>query len=168
MSAALSSAPIQEGPLQQRGRNIAVNGGGRRAQRSSSRPRKITNIVVGKKVVDGIVSWRGADVTTELYVGNVHSNVSVEDARKGITDLGVDVIDLEVVGRHRHFQSFRVRIKKMVSSSATSSEGKTTTTTTTFFSYRLVQKWNLLPAELKLAPTLTSFKNRLDERIMGG
>ena len=37
-----------------------------------------------------------------------------------------------------------------------------------FFSYRVVQKWNLLPAELKLAPSLTSFKNRLDERIMGG
>ena len=36
-----------------------------------------------------------------------------------------------------------------------------------FFSYRVVQKWNLLPAELKLAPSLTSFKNRLDEKIMG-
>ena len=37
-----------------------------------------------------------------------------------------------------------------------------------FFSYRVVQKWNLLPAELKLAPSLTSFKNRLDERIIAG
>ena len=35
-----------------------------------------------------------------------------------------------------------------------------------FFSYRVVQKWNLLPAELKLAPSLASFKNRLDEKIM--
>ena len=36
-----------------------------------------------------------------------------------------------------------------------------------FFSYRVIQKWNLLPGELKLAPSLDSFKKRLDERIMG-
>ena len=35
-----------------------------------------------------------------------------------------------------------------------------------FFSYRVIQKWNLLPTELKLAPSLAVFKNRLDERIM--
>ena len=35
-----------------------------------------------------------------------------------------------------------------------------------FFSYRVIQKWNLLPAELKIAPSLAIFKNRLDERIM--
>ena len=35
-----------------------------------------------------------------------------------------------------------------------------------FFSYRVVQRWNLLPVELKAAPSLASFKNRLDERIL--
>ena len=35
-----------------------------------------------------------------------------------------------------------------------------------FFSYRVIQKWNLLPGDLKLAPSLESFKNRLDEKIM--
>ena len=35
------------------------------------------------------------------------------------------------------------------------------------FSYRVVQKWNLLPTEIKMAPSLTSFKNRLDEKILG-
>ena len=35
-----------------------------------------------------------------------------------------------------------------------------------FFSYRVVQKWNLLPAELKTAPSLNSFKTKLDEMIM--
>ena len=35
-----------------------------------------------------------------------------------------------------------------------------------YFSYRVVQKWNLLPIEVKTAPSLDSFKNRLDERIM--
>ena len=35
-----------------------------------------------------------------------------------------------------------------------------------FFSYRVVQKWNLLPANLKTAPSLNCFKDRLDERIL--
>ena len=34
-----------------------------------------------------------------------------------------------------------------------------------FFSYRVVQKWNLLSVNLKTAPSLDSFKNRLDEKI---
>ena len=35
-----------------------------------------------------------------------------------------------------------------------------------FFSYRIIQKWNLLPIELKTAPSLACFKARLDERIL--
>ena len=35
-----------------------------------------------------------------------------------------------------------------------------------FFSYRVVQKWNLLPVGVKTAPSLDSFKNRLDEMIL--
>ena len=35
-----------------------------------------------------------------------------------------------------------------------------------FFSYRVIQKWNLLPTGLKMAPSLDSFKNRLDEMIL--
>ena len=35
-----------------------------------------------------------------------------------------------------------------------------------FFSYRVVQEWNLLPADVKTAPSLISFKNRLDEKIL--
>ena len=35
-----------------------------------------------------------------------------------------------------------------------------------FFSYRVIQKWNLLPAGLKTAPSLESFKNQLDELIL--
>ena len=37
-----------------------------------------------------------------------------------------------------------------------------------FFSYRVVQKWNLLPTNVKTAPSLNCFKNRLDERIFNG
>ena len=35
-----------------------------------------------------------------------------------------------------------------------------------FFSYRVVQKWNLLSMDLKTAPSLATFKSRLDARIM--
>ena len=84
----------------------------KRNQRSNSRQRKVPNIVIGKKVVNGLVSLRGADLTTELYVGNVDNSVSIDDARSSISEMGVDVIDLESVGRQRHFQSFRLRIKK--------------------------------------------------------
>jgi ribonuclease P/MRP protein subunit RPP40 len=35
-----------------------------------------------------------------------------------------------------------------------------------FFSYRIIQKWNLLPVELKTAPSLACFKARLDEKIL--
>ena len=32
-----------------------------------------------------------------------------------------------------------------------------------FFSFRVIQKWNLLPIEIKNAPSLNSFKTRLDK-----
>ena len=37
------------------------------------------------------------------------------------------------------------------------------------FSYRVIQKWNLLPADVKMAKSLDlldSFKNRLDECLL--
>ena len=77
------------------------------------RQKKTTNLVVGKKVVEGLVSWRGADLTTELYIGNVSVGVSLEDAKTAITELGVKVVEMEVAGKHNHFQSFRLRIKKI-------------------------------------------------------
>ena len=80
--------------------------------RSKSRQRKSSNLVVGKKVVDGLVSWRGADLTTELYVGNVSVDVSLEEAKTAITNLGVTVVEIEVVGKRNHFQSFRLRVKR--------------------------------------------------------
>ena len=51
-------------------------------------------------------------MTTELDIGNVDINVAIDEAKRAIEDLGVDVLDLEVVGRHLHFQSFRLRVKK--------------------------------------------------------
>ena len=35
-----------------------------------------------------------------------------------------------------------------------------------FFSYRVIQRWNLLPIDLKKAPSLDSFKTKLDCLIL--
>ena len=35
-----------------------------------------------------------------------------------------------------------------------------------FFSYRIIQRWNLLPTNVKMAPSLETFKKRLDEKIL--
>ena len=35
-----------------------------------------------------------------------------------------------------------------------------------FFSYRVTQKWNLLPTAVRTAPSLETFKNRLDKKIL--
>ena len=110
-----SSSPTSQGDfitVERNGRKRSANAGVGRPARSNSRPRKVSNLVVGKKVVDGLISWRGADLTTELYVGNVSVNVSLEEAKTAISELGVDVVELERVGKHNHFQSFRLRIRK--------------------------------------------------------
>ena len=35
-----------------------------------------------------------------------------------------------------------------------------------FFSYRIIQRWNLLPTNVKMAPSLETFKKRLDGKIL--
>ena len=35
-----------------------------------------------------------------------------------------------------------------------------------YFSYRVIQKWNLLPVAMRKAPSLKSFKSKLDDRIL--
>ena len=107
----MSQSPIPWSSTQHRGRS-SVSDQERRPRRNTSRPQKPADIVIGKKVVEGIVSWRGADLTTDLYIGKVLVNVSTEEARTAISEMGVTVLELEVVGRRDHYQSFSLRIKK--------------------------------------------------------
>ena len=37
-----------------------------------------------------------------------------------------------------------------------------------FFSYQVIQKWNLLPMGVRMAPSLETFKSRLDQKILNG
>ena len=59
------------------------------------------------------MSFRGADLTTNLYVGNVNIGASLEEMRTAITTQGVDIVELEELKRtHNRFKSFRLRIRK--------------------------------------------------------
>ena len=79
----------------------------------SRRPRKQQNIVVGKKVSGGLLSWKGADLTMAFYVGFADINSSVDDMRAGIEGQGVGVVELEEMSRkHNRFKSFRLVIRK--------------------------------------------------------
>ena len=85
-----------------------------RKARSQSNSRKHTNIVVGRKVVDGHVSVRGADLTINRYIGNFSTNATVDDVKSAIVSQGVDVIELdEISSRPSRFKSFRLRIKRL-------------------------------------------------------
>ena len=69
--------------------------------------------MVGKKVVSGLVSCRGADLTTNVYVGQYDVGAEKEEVRESIVHQGVMVVELEELKlSHRRFKSFRLCIKK--------------------------------------------------------
>ena len=69
---------------------------------------------MGKKVVNGVVSCRGADLTTNVYVGQYDVGAQKEEVRDSIVQQGVMVVELEELKlSHRRFISFRLCIKKV-------------------------------------------------------
>ena len=82
-------------------------------QRSQSRPRRQNNLVVGRKVVDGLVSCRGADLTRSVYLGHFDINSTYEAVKTSIESQNVTVIELEELKlNHSRFKSFRLCLKK--------------------------------------------------------
>ena len=90
----------------------AKYGGLSNSARVTKQINKGSNVVVGQKVVNGLDSWRGADLTTDLFVANVAPETTREVATTKIAELGVTVIELETVRRSSFSQSFRLRIKR--------------------------------------------------------
>ena len=100
-----------QNPQQQRPPKNAAAASGN--PRGTSKSRKPTNLVVGKKVVNGLVSLRGADLTINLYVGNVNIHATIEEMRTEVSSQGVEVVDLEEIDRtHNRFKSFRLCVRK--------------------------------------------------------
>ena len=69
--------------------------------------------MVGRKVVNGLVSCRGADLTTNVYLGQYDISSDNDAIRDSIIQQGVTVVELEELKlSHKRFKSFRLRIKK--------------------------------------------------------
>ena len=84
-----------------------------RDQRSQSRPRRQNNLVVGKKVVDGLVSCRGADLTQNVYLGQFDISCTYDAVKTSIETQGVNVVELEMLKlSHQRFKSFRLCLRK--------------------------------------------------------
>ena len=77
------------------------------------RPRSRKPLLIGKKVSDGRTSWKGADLTSNFYVGQINVD---EDPKKIVDDiesLGVRVIEFEEVKRiPNRYKCFRLCIRK--------------------------------------------------------
>ena len=72
-----------------------------------------SRIIIGKKVNEGIVSMKGADLTINKYIGRVHNDVTLDDVRSFLVGQNVSVVELEQLEtKHKRFKSFRVRVKR--------------------------------------------------------
>ena len=69
--------------------------------------------MIGKQVSAGLRSWRGADLTTDLYLGYFSNETTMEQVRFNFEDQNVDVVDLEQLQtQHNKFKSFKMCIRK--------------------------------------------------------
>jgi hypothetical protein len=75
--------------------------------------RNTSKVVIGRKVNEGTVSCRGADLTLNKHIGNVDNSVESDTIVDCIKAKGVDVIKFEELERkHTRFKSFRLCLKK--------------------------------------------------------
>ena len=71
------------------------------------------NTVIGKKPSSGAMSWGGANLTVETYIGRVDFDVTSDLIKTDLVGRGVDVISIEENDtRHGLFKSFKMVIKK--------------------------------------------------------
>lgn len=99
-----------------------------RKQQAGRRPRRNTTnsarekskrrggngpIVIGKKVNEGVVSWKGADLTVARYLGHVAIGTSADDIKTSLQSKGVEVVELQpLTTKHSRFLSFKLVVKK--------------------------------------------------------
>ena len=78
-----------------------------------NRQRNARNLVIGKKPSSGVMSWGGANLTVESYVGRVDFSVTSDTIKTDLISRGIDVIDIkENTTRHQLFKSFKLIVKK--------------------------------------------------------
>ena len=71
------------------------------------------NLVIGKKPSSGVMSWTGANLTVESYIGRVDFSVTADVIKSDLIDRGMNVISIEEnETRHGLYKSFRLVVKK--------------------------------------------------------
>ena len=71
------------------------------------------NVVIGKKPSSGVMSWGGAPLTIDCYIGRVDTSVSSDQIKSDVESMGVNVVDIqENQTRHHLFKSFKLVIRK--------------------------------------------------------
>ena len=62
---------------------------------------------------DGRLSWKGADLTANYYIGHVNVDVDPKLITDDIESLGVRIVEFEQLElKHNRFKSFRLCIRK--------------------------------------------------------
>ena len=98
---------------QQTGPNGKKNWPNSRSNGFGQSNRKTQNIIIGKKVSQGLRSWRGADLTMDLYIGHFDVSTTIEDVKFNLEDQQLDIVDLEELQMsHNRFKSFKLSIRK--------------------------------------------------------
>ena len=70
-------------------------------------------MVVGKKVSQGLMSFKGADLTVNFWVGYAHVDSTADDIKSWTEGQGVKVVEVvDIPQRHNRFKSFKLCIRK--------------------------------------------------------
>ena len=72
-----------------------------------------SRVIIGKKVNEGLLSVKGADLTVNKYIGRLHNDVTSEAMRDFLVAQNITVVELEQLEtKHNRFKSFRLRVKR--------------------------------------------------------
>ena len=83
-----------------------------RPNRSRSRNGRST-VFIGSKVTSGQISFKGADLTVDRYIGKIDVEADNDEVKKFITDAGVKLVDFQENSRsHSSFKSFKVTVRR--------------------------------------------------------
>jgi hypothetical protein len=70
-------------------------------------------VVIGKKVNQGEMSWKGAELTVDCYLGNVGINEDNLKVKEYIENAGITLVDFQENKRnHERFKYFKLTVKR--------------------------------------------------------
>jgi arginyl-tRNA synthetase len=74
---------------------------------------KTRGTVIGRKVSSGLMTFKGADLTVDFYVGRLDLGVDCEMLKSELEKEGIRALEVDnLTCAHGHFKSFKVSIRK--------------------------------------------------------